>query len=120
MTLVVENLMGKPLTAREIQVIRLAARGLKNEEIATRLFVSADTVRMHMRRVIAKLDARDRPHAGALWLARQVRPVVVLVPRCRWHPTIAPLPDECPDCRWWVDAQRVLADMDALAGGRDA
>ena len=56
----------------------------------------------------------------ALSMARASRPALVLVPRCRWHPTIAPLPEQCADCRWWLDAQRAVADLDAVLAGDGA
>jgi DNA-binding NarL/FixJ family response regulator len=49
-----------PLTEREREVVALVAEGLSNDEIATRLVVSPATVRTHVGRAMAKLDARDR------------------------------------------------------------
>jgi DNA-binding NarL/FixJ family response regulator len=48
------------LTAREREVMALAAEGYNNEEIAGRLFLSAHTVRTHIHRTMTKLHARDR------------------------------------------------------------
>lgn len=48
------------LTAREREVVALAAHGLSNEEIAGQLFVSPYTARTHVHRAMSKLDARDR------------------------------------------------------------
>jgi DNA-binding NarL/FixJ family response regulator len=49
-----------PLTDREREVVALVAEGLSNDEIAARLVVSPATVRTHVGRAMAKLDARDR------------------------------------------------------------
>ncbi len=48
------------LTARESEVVALAAYGLSNQEIAAELVVSAATVRTHIGRAMVKLHARDR------------------------------------------------------------
>jgi DNA-binding NarL/FixJ family response regulator len=48
------------LTPREREVVVLAAKGLSNEEIAERLYVSPSTAKTHATRAMTKLDARDR------------------------------------------------------------
>ena len=53
------------LTQREREVLRLLADGLSNEEIGKKLFISAETVRTHVRKAMDKLDADTRTQAVA-------------------------------------------------------
>ena len=51
------------LTVRELDVLRQVARGLSNSEIAEELFLSEQTIKTHVGRILAKLEIRDRTQA---------------------------------------------------------
>jgi len=56
---------GEDLTNREIDVLRLVARGLSNSDIADRLCVSINTVKTHLKNILSKLDLENRTQAAA-------------------------------------------------------
>lgn len=60
----------EPLTERELEVLRLAALGLSNREIADRLIVSPRTVQSHMANIFAKLNVGSRTEAVIMGLKR--------------------------------------------------
>ncbi len=55
---------GVPLTTRELEVLRLLARGLPNQEIAETLVVSGSTVRVHVSNILGKLHLANRTQAA--------------------------------------------------------
>jgi len=59
-------------TQREIEVLQLISEGLVNREIGQRLFLSEETVKSHVRHLLAKLQARSRAHAVAVGFRRGI------------------------------------------------
>jgi DNA-binding NarL/FixJ family response regulator len=59
-------------TMREIEVLQLISDGLVNREIGQRLFLSEETVKSHVRHLLAKLQARSRAHAVAIGFRRDL------------------------------------------------
>ena len=60
---IAEHMGEERLTAREIQVLECVAAGRHNREIGESLYISEETVKVHLKRIMAKLGARDRTHA---------------------------------------------------------
>jgi DNA-binding NarL/FixJ family response regulator len=60
------TLITDKLTGREVDVLRLLARGLTNADIAARLHLSEGTVRNHVSAIFAKLDVSDRTQAAVI------------------------------------------------------
>ena len=60
------------LSPREIDVLRLVARGNANKEIAAQLSLTEETVKSYLRSILAKLGANDRTHAVAIGLKRGI------------------------------------------------
>jgi DNA-binding NarL/FixJ family response regulator len=61
---------GRRLTPRELEVLRLLARGLSNKDIATELVIAENTVRNHVRNILEKLEVRSRVEA-AMYAVRE-------------------------------------------------
>ena len=57
-------------TGREIEVLQLVADGLVNREIGALLYLSEETVKSHVRHLLAKLQARSRAHAVSVGYRR--------------------------------------------------
>jgi DNA-binding NarL/FixJ family response regulator len=73
---VAENLAvyvgGSPLTEREVEVLKLIAEGDRNRDIGEHLGIAEDTVKVHVKRIMDKLGAKDRTQAVAIGIRRGV------------------------------------------------
>jgi DNA-binding NarL/FixJ family response regulator len=67
-----EHLSDEALTAREVQVLKQVAEGNRNKEIADKLFITEDTVKVHIKHIMDKLGASDRTQAVAIGLRRGI------------------------------------------------
>ena len=67
---IAEHITADALSAREIEVLRCVAAGCANKIIADRLSISEDTVKGHMKNILAKLQANDRTHAVTIAMKR--------------------------------------------------
>ncbi len=67
-----EHLSDEALTTREIDVLRHVAGGNRNRDIAERLFISEETVKVHIKHIMEKLDASDRTQAIAIAVRRGI------------------------------------------------
>jgi DNA-binding NarL/FixJ family response regulator len=67
-----EHLTDETLTDREIEVLSHLAHGNRNRDIAERLFISEETVKVHMKHIMEKLGASDRTQAVAIAIRRGI------------------------------------------------
>jgi DNA-binding NarL/FixJ family response regulator len=67
-----EHLADESLTEREIQVLGQIAGGNRNKDIAEKLFISEETVKVHIKHIMEKLGANDRTQAVAIGLRRGI------------------------------------------------
>jgi len=69
---IAEHATDDALTSREIDVLRLIAGGNANKEIAAQLSITEETVKGHVKGILAKLGANDRTHAVTIGLKRGI------------------------------------------------
>jgi DNA-binding NarL/FixJ family response regulator len=67
-----EHLGAERLTEREIEVLKHVASGNRNRDIAERLFISEETVKVHIKHIMEKLGAADRTQAVAIAVRRGI------------------------------------------------
>lgn len=67
-----EHMSDEDLTAREIEVLNQIAGGNRNKDIAEKLFITEETVKVHIKHIMDKLGANDRTQAVAIGLRRGI------------------------------------------------
>jgi len=67
-----EHMSDESLTDREVEVLSQVAEGNKNREIARKLFISEETVKVHIKHIMEKLGATDRTQAVAIGVRRGI------------------------------------------------
>ena len=65
---------GRRITARELEVLALVAKGCSTPEIARQLWITEDTVQTHVKRTLRRLGARTRAHAVAIAYTERLWP----------------------------------------------
>jgi DNA-binding NarL/FixJ family response regulator len=69
---IAEHFTDHAVTPREVDVLQLVAKGNTNKEIAAQLSLTEETVKSHIRNILAKLEANDRTHAVAIGVKRGI------------------------------------------------
>jgi DNA-binding NarL/FixJ family response regulator len=67
-----EHMADEPISVRELEVLSLMATGKRNKEIAGELSIAEDTVKMHVRNILSKLQVSDRTEAVTIALRRGI------------------------------------------------
>ena len=67
-----EHFADEALSDREVEVLRQVAAGNRNRDIAEKLFIAEETVKVHLKHIMAKLGASDRTEAVAIGLRRGI------------------------------------------------
>ncbi|HSE24211.1 MAG TPA: response regulator transcription factor [Pyrinomonadaceae bacterium] len=67
-----EHMGDEALTDREVEVLRAIAEGNRNRDIANKLFISEETVKVHIKHIMEKLNASDRTQAVAIGIRRGI------------------------------------------------
>jgi DNA-binding NarL/FixJ family response regulator len=67
-----EHYSDESLTAREVEVLQQIAAGSRNRDIAEKLFIAEETVKVHIKHIMEKLGAADRTQAVAIGVRRGI------------------------------------------------
>jgi DNA-binding NarL/FixJ family response regulator len=71
-TRLAEHMSDEDLTAREVEVLIQIAKGNRNRDIAEKLFIAEETVKVHVKHIMDKLGASDRTQAVSIGLRRGI------------------------------------------------
>jgi DNA-binding NarL/FixJ family response regulator len=69
---IAEHISDEDLTEREVEVLREIAGGNRNRDIAEKLFITEETVKVHIKHIMEKLGASDRTQAVAIGVRRGI------------------------------------------------
>jgi DNA-binding NarL/FixJ family response regulator len=69
---IAEHISDESLTEREVEVLREIAGGNRNRDIAEKLFITEETVKVHIKHIMEKLAANDRTQAVAIGVRRGI------------------------------------------------
>jgi len=67
-----EHMADEAISSRELEVLSLMAEGKRNKEIASELSIAEDTVKMHVRNILSKLQVNDRTEAVTIAIRRGI------------------------------------------------
>jgi DNA-binding NarL/FixJ family response regulator len=67
-----EHYSDETITAREVEVLQQVANGNRNRDIAEKLFISEETVKVHVKHIMEKLGANDRTQAVSIAVRRGI------------------------------------------------
>jgi len=67
-----EHMTDETISSRELEVLSLMAGGRRNKEIASELSIAEDTVKMHVRNILSKLQVNDRTEAVTIAIRRGI------------------------------------------------
>lgn len=90
---------GEPLTERELEIVRLVATGAANKEIAAKLYISPNTVRVHLRNIFTKLGAQSRTEVSMIAVRNGWVDIGAVKPQPEQETDIPPTASETPPPR---------------------
>jgi DNA-binding CsgD family transcriptional regulator len=96
------------LTERELEILRLVATGASNEQIARQLFISVNTVKVHLRNIFTKLEVQSRTEA-TLYAIKEGWIQGVQLPEVQLAEEVVEQPVQAPPRASWQSAIAIVA-----------